>query len=166
MAIQSAPMVRILAEIEREHRALTSLMARLSPTQLTQGPPGGWSAIDTLNHVTAWQANALRIAESQAAPDAPELDPSLTPGRVLGIDVERFNADIQAQHGQISLDEALGWHNRVHMALLKALVSLPPKRVLGGPGPHGAQMWYARPAIIHTREHRQELEARLAQAGR
>lgn len=166
MVSESQPVVGILAAIEREHRALTSLMARLSLEELTARAGDGWSAIDTLNHITAWQENALRVAQGQAGPAAPEVDPSLGVGRILDLDVESFNAEILTQHRQRSLAEALDWHKRVHAALLKALAVLPPERLLGGPGPHGARQWLARPAIVHAREHRQELEARLARSAR
>jgi hypothetical protein len=161
MVIESEPVVRILAEIEEEHRALTTLIAVLPIDRLTERSDGQWSAIDLLNHITAWQANALTIARQQAAPDAPELDPALGAGRVLGLDAERFNAELLASHRDWTLDQALAWHNHVFAELKAALAALPPARLLGGPGPHGARLWYARPALLHAREHREEFQRRL-----
>lgn len=161
MVIESEPVVRILSEIEEEHHALTALIAMLPVNQLTERPGGHWSAIDLLTHITAWQANALTIARQQAAPDAPELDPALGPGRVLGLDTAQFNAELLASHRDWTLDQALAWHNHIFAELMAALAALPPERLLGGPGPHGARMWYARPALLHAREHREEFQRRI-----
>lgn len=159
---ESDPIIRILAEIEAEHRALTALMARLTPAQIDARPAGGWSAVETLIHITAWQANALRVARDQAAPDAPPLDPEVGPGRILGLTTDDVNDDLLTTHRHWTLDQALAWHNRVNDELRRALVVLPPRRLLGGSGPHGACRWYGQPAITHSRAHRLELEKRLA----
>jgi hypothetical protein len=161
MVLASQPLVRILQEIEAEQRALTTLLVRLTPDQLTDWS-GGWSPVDTLNHITAWKENALRVARSQAAPDAPALDPEARVGQILGLDTDRFNDESTRRHQAKSLAEALDWSNDVHRALLDALVRLPVDRVLGGSGPYGARLWYARPGIGHVREHREALAARLA----
>lgn len=161
MVIQSEPMVRILAEIETEHHELTGLIARLPMDRISRRVGGHWSAVDLVAHITAWQANALRVAELQAAPDAPEVDPALSPGRILGLDTNRFNDDLLVTHRDWSLDQALAWHNEISRKLRLALAALPPSRLLGGSGPFGSRMWYGRPAIIHSREHRQEFERGL-----
>ena len=62
MVAESDPLVRLFSDIEEEHRALTSLLARLSIDRLTERPGGQWSAIDLLVHITAWQENALKVA--------------------------------------------------------------------------------------------------------
>jgi hypothetical protein len=156
----SEPIVRILADIDAEHRALTSLMARLSVAQITARPGGEWSAIDMLNHITAWQANALQVAHLQAAADAPEIEPDQGTSRLLGLDTDQFNADLLTSHRDWTLAQALAWHNRVHADLLAALAALPPERLLGGSGPHGTRRWVALPAILHPRAHRLEFERR------
>jgi hypothetical protein len=161
MVLASQPLVRILHEIEAEHRALLTLLVRLSPDQLTDWS-GGWSPVDTLNHITAWKENALRVALAQAEPDAPALDPEARVGQILGLETDRFNDEITRQHHQKSLAEAIEWANGAHRALLDALVRLPVERTLGGAGQYGARLWYARPGIGHVREHREALVARLA----
>jgi hypothetical protein len=162
MGVVSNPIIRILAEIKEEHQALTTLMASLTPTQITKDLPGLGTAVDVLNHITAWQANALRIAKMQAAPDAPEFEPDQSSSQILGLDVDQFNAELRASHQDWTLDQALAWHNQVHTDLLTTLATLPPARLLGGSGPYGARRWYVRPAITHSREHRLELERLLA----
>ena len=159
--LASEPLVRIFAEIEEEHHRLTALASRLSAAQIGGRPGGAWSAIDTIIHITAWQEHARRVAVAQAAPDAPEIDPEVSAGRVLGIDGHAFNAGLLDSHRDWTLDQALAWHNQVHSALRAALGRLPSARLLGGPGPHGARTWYGRPAIVHAREHRLDLERRL-----
>jgi hypothetical protein len=160
MALLSMPVTRVLSEIKAEHKALTSLAARLSIAQITERPGGQWSAVDLINHITAWQANALKVAQLAATPDAPPIEPDLSAGRILGIDADRFNADLLVRHQDGALDEALAWHYQVHTELLTALLAVPPDRLFGGPGPHGASRWYAVPAITHSRAHRLDFERR------
>ena len=161
MVAESDPLVRLFSDIEEEHRALTSLLARLSIDQLTERPGGGWSAIDLLVHITAWQENALKVARQQATPGAPELDPAGGAGRALGLDTDAFNAALLDSHRDWTLDRALAWHNQVFAALRAALATLPPARLLGGPGPYGARIWFSRPALLHSRDHRLEFERRV-----
>lgn len=151
----------ILAEIEAEHRAWAELLALVTADKVSMKLYGEWSATDTLIHVTAWQENALRIARLQAAPDAPALDPNQGSGGVLGINVERFNQELLGSHRLWTVDEALTWSNEVIADLRAALAALPAERLLGGRGPHGAQLWYGRAAIVHSQEHRHALERRL-----
>lgn len=160
MGSESEPITRLLADIEEEHHALTALMARLPLAWLTQRRDGQWSAIDLLVHITAWQANALLVAQRLAAPDAPALAGDPTPGQVLGLDANRFNADLLVSHRDWTIDRALAWHNQVFADLMRALATLPADRLLGGSGPHGAQRWYACPALVHSREHRLDFEQR------
>lgn len=152
----------ILAEIEAEHRAWAELLALVTADTVSMKLYGEWSAIDTLIHVTVWQENALRIARLQAAPDAPALDPSQGSAGVLGIDVERFNQELLGSHRLWTVEQALTWSNEVAAELRAALATLPAERLLGGRGPHGAQLWYGRAAIVHSREHRHGLERRLS----
>jgi hypothetical protein len=161
MVIRSDPTVRIFAEIDEEHSAITSLVASLPLDMISSRKGGHWSAIDLLTHLTVWQAKALEIARQQAQPDAAPLDPAIGPGRVLGLDTDAHNAETLAERRAWTLDQALAWYNQVYADLRLALAEVPASRLLGGPGPHGAQMWYARPALLHSRGHRQEFEQRI-----
>lgn len=161
MVFESEPIVRVLSEIDEEHKAVTSLLAFLSLDQLTERRGDQWSAVDLLIHLTYWQENALKVARQQAAPDAPEVDPTLGAGRLLGIETDAANAEVLDRHRDWTLDQALGWYNRVYADLRAALAVLPSSRLIGGTGPRGARMWYARPALLHSREHRREFEQRL-----
>lgn len=157
--------IRILAAIEGEHRALTALMASLGLSHFNRARSGQWSPIDALNHITFWQERALEIARAQSAPEAPEVDPAAGPGRILGLVTDQANADLLARQADWALDQALAWHNSVNEALRRSLAGLPPKRLLGGPGLYGARTWYIRPAVVHSQLHRQELEASLLSSG-
>jgi hypothetical protein len=159
--IESEPLVRVFSDIDEEHKAVTALIAMLTIDQLSRRPDGQWSAIDLLTHLTAWQAHALTVARQQAAPDAPDLDPALGAGRILGIDADADNAATLAANRDITLDQALARYNETYAALRAALVTLPPARLLGGPGPHGTRIWFVRPALLHSREHRQAFQQRL-----
>jgi hypothetical protein len=138
-----------------------SVMEGLDHAEAASRPTGAWSAIDTLIHVTSWQENALAIAREQSSPGARTLDPSRGAARTLGIDVDLFNAESLASHREWSHDEAVRWSREVTSALLKALAALPDQRLFGGRARHGARMWYWRPAVVHSREHRRELQRRL-----
>lgn len=158
---ESEPLVRIFAEIETEHRTLTSLIASLSVSHLTARPAGQWSGVDTLNHITVWQSHALTVARAQAQPDAPVLSPTIGVGAVLGLKSDEINAELLSRYGEWTVDRSLAWHNQVNTDLRRALAGLSPRRLVGGSGPHGAAIWYGRPSIIHSRVHRLELEQRL-----
>ena len=161
MLIASLPVKRIFGEIQNEHRAFTRLVTQLPVRQLDQSLPGIGRPVDVLVHVTAWQANALQVALAQAKPDAPEIDPEAGVGQLLGLDTDRFNADLRASRRGWLLDRALHWSNQVHVELVNALTAIPDGRLLGGSGPYGARRWYARPCITHPRAHREELQQLL-----
>lgn len=151
----------ILDEIVAEHRAWVRLVVGLDPERVTRRLEDGWSAVDYLVHVTAWRENALVVARRLADPDEPDPGPTRGAGRILGIDVDRFNAETLASHRGWDLDRALAWSEQVDSDLREALAALPADRLLGGPYRHGARRWYWRPGVVHPREHRGRLERLL-----
>jgi hypothetical protein len=159
--VDSERIEHILAEIESEHQVLTKLLSGLPACQVSSRAGDEWSAVDALVHITAWQNNALEIARLQAAPDAPDLNPRSSPAGILRLNVDQFNEKVFNAHRDWGLDQAMAWHNATHADLQSALAALPPERLLGGPGKHGARMWYWRPAVVHSREHRHRIEKRL-----
>ncbi len=162
MAAQSESIRSILAEIESEHQVLIQLLNGLSTDQASSRPNGEWSAIDVLIHITAWQEQALRIARLQATPDASALNPRSGPAGVLHVNVQQFNDEMFLSHHDWTFGQAMAWHNQINADLRLALETLPSERVQSGIGKYRACMWYWRPAVIHSREHRHALERRLA----
>src|SRR5574337_332560 len=108
MVVQSEPIVSILNEIESEHIALTKLLNGLSADQVSSHLDDDWSAIDVIVHITAWQDNALQIARSQAAPQAPALNPRSSPAGILRLNVQRFNDALFASHHDWTFDQEIG----------------------------------------------------------
>jgi hypothetical protein len=162
MVAQSEILKHILAEIESEHLTLIQLLSGLSVDQALSRPPSDeWSAVDVLIHITAWQDNALQIARLQAMPNAPVLNPRSSPAGILRINVQQFNKEVSLSHRDWTLEQAIAWHNQINNDLRSALANLPCGQVLSGIGKSGACMWYWRPAVIHSREHRHALERRL-----
>ena len=151
----------ILLAVQMEREAWLDLVQGLSAEQLGTRPGDGWSVIDMLFHVAAWQENALKVARLQAEPSAPELQPDQGVAGVLGIDVDGFNQEFMTALGDRSIDEAMAWSGEVNAQLTEALEALPPERLLGGTFDHGARRWYWRPAVVHPQEHRMELVSRF-----
>lgn len=152
---------KILEALDDEHARWLALVGELGEFEATRRGQTRWSPVDTLNHVTAWKENAAKVARLQAEPDAPQVDPSEGSARILGLDVDAFNAETLERLSDATLAHALGWADRVHAGLRAALEALPVDRVLVPGGPHGIAGWLLLPAIEHPPEHRLRLERQL-----
>jgi hypothetical protein len=167
---QSEQVEHTLTEIELEYEALIHPVEKLSPAQASSRPNDAWSVIDVVVHIAAWQNNALQIAQQQAAPDAPDLDPHRGPAGILRLDVQKFNDEVWNAHRDWTLEQAMAWYTQTNANLrflaalgtndVSALAAPPAERLLGGSGKYGACLWYWRPAVIHSREHRHSVEQR------
>jgi hypothetical protein len=151
----------ILDEIKVQHQAWTDFMMSLTLKQIVEPVDGPWSALDTFIHTISWIENAVRIANLQADPNAPDPGPIRGPAGYLHINVDYFNAEVIKAHRGMTREEALAWSRQVNSDLRTALEKLPVERVLGGAGQYGARMWYWMPAFIHTRGHRRRVEQRI-----
>jgi hypothetical protein len=136
-------------------------MGELGEFEATRRTRDRWSPVDTIVHVTSWMDNALRVARSQAAADAPRLDPSIGSAAILGIDVDAFDAEILEANVDRTLGDALARADEIHGELRRALEALPRDRVIVTNGPHGIVGWLLLPAIEHPPEHRLRLERQL-----
>jgi hypothetical protein len=152
---------KILDAMDDEHRLWIALVGDLGEFEATRRAGTRWSPVDTLNHVTAWNMNALRVATSQATADAPPLNPSVGSATILGLDVDDHNAEILARRRDWSLAQTLAWAEEVHRDLRMAVEVLPSDRVVAPDGPHGIVGWLLLPAIEHPPEHRLRLERQL-----
>ena len=155
----------IRTDIVNEHRAWLELMTRIDRRRASERPPKGWSAVDTLVHVTAWRENGARVARLQAEPGAPVPGPDQGSASILGIDVEAFNAQMLDESMRLTAGEAIAEAERVHAELLDALTALPVDRILvpGGRGRHGSARWLGLTCMSHPAEHRRVLEQALTQ---
>ncbi len=70
-------------------------MAGLPEEGALRRPGGGWSAVDSLIHITSWKENALRVRQ-QAEPEAPDPGPTKGAAGVLHISIDRFNEETLA----------------------------------------------------------------------
>jgi hypothetical protein len=151
----------LIDEINQEYQNWLDLISGLTPEQLTRRPEDGWSVIDTLIHVTAWQGNAIKIAKEQKDPGVPVPDPQFGPSRVLHIYFEDFNQEIFQAHKDWSLKQALDWFEKTDVDLRSALLELPEERLFPDPNKRQPFNWFWRPAIVHSREHRMDIEERF-----
>jgi len=154
----------LINEINQEYQNWLGLVNGLTPKQSSSRPEGGWSVIDTLVHVTAWQENGVQIAQTQANPHAPYPDPQFGPSRVLNIPFESFNQKTFESHRDWTLKEALTWFEKINNDLRAALLALPKERLFPDPAKRIPYNWFWRPAIVHSREHRLDIEDRFKDA--
>ncbi len=155
----------LMDEVSQEYQNWLDLIHGLSAGQVSARPEDGWSTIDTLVHVTAWQKNGLSIAEAQKNPRAVYPDPQFGPSRVLNIPFEEFNRRTFEEHKDWTLQQALEWFEKVNFELRAALQALPIDRLFPEPDKRIPYNWFWRPAIVHSREHRLDIEGRFKEAG-
>jgi len=152
---------KILEAMDEEHARWLELVGELGEFEATRRSRERWSPVDTLEHVTSWKDNALKVARAQAAADAPPVNPSLGSAPILGIDVDAFNAETLESHAGRTLSQALEWAEEIHGELRRAIEAVPRDRLIMPDGPHGIVGWLLLPAIEHPPEHRLRLERQL-----
>lgn len=154
---------KILEAMDDEHARWNALVGELGEFEATRRSRNRWSAADTLNHVTAWNQNALRVAQMQAEADAPRPDPSLGSYPILGLgpDIDTYNAELMRTCEDWSLERSLAWADEIHAELRRALERVAADRLIVPDGPHGIVGWLLLPAIEHPPEHRLRLERQL-----
>jgi hypothetical protein len=151
----------VLKQVVAEHQAWLDFCSGQLPEDLTKQVSDQWSALGTLVHVTSWQENALKVARKMAAGEIGEFNPNSSPAGVLHIHVDQFNEDTLVNHADWTVDQVLAWSNQVVDELCRVIRELPAEQLFGGRGPLGACMWYAMPAIIHSRGHRRAAQRNL-----
>ena len=154
---------KILEAMDDEHARWLDLVGELGEFEATRRSRNRWSPVDTLNHVTIWNQNALEVARMQAVPDAPRPDPSLGSYPILGLgpDIDTYNAQVMESRAEWGLAESRAWADEIHGELRRALEALPSDRLIVPDGPHGIVGWLLLPAIEHPPEHRLRLERQL-----
>lgn len=149
----------LLRRIREERRALEKILARLThPQMLLPGVDGEWSVKDVLAHLSAWERRMLTWTASLLrghSPDAPEPQ-----------DVERINAEIQAEVRDKSLAEVLEEFResyRAVLALVEGLTEAQLQTEYRDAWPRGP-LWLGVAANTsdHYQQHRQDIEQWLA----
>lgn len=111
----------LLLEIDRAWRALRAALDRLPPAALT-GPhdPAGWTVLDHLVHLAAWEASALCVLQGRPRHIGLGVEESLY--RRAGFD--EVNREIHRRTQGLSAAQALAWLDSAHAAFVAALAPL------------------------------------------
>jgi hypothetical protein len=159
----------MLAIHEGEFEAWGRLLARLSPTQLTDPSlPAGQSVKDTLAHLGAWQGRTIARLEAALHDHEPRFPPwpMEVSDEETSDEVDRANAWILETNRKLSWEAVYqGWRT-AFLRLLELLRSIPAADLRPG----GKLSWMAEYELLdgytdvydcHHSEHRSQLEAWL-----
>jgi hypothetical protein len=115
-------MAELLSDIEAEWKALTGVVKRLTPQQMTTPDAGGWSPKDNLAHLAAWM-RALMDYHMGGRPIEEVLDLPRNTGNEW--DDDSVNAVLFVQNQARTSEDVLKELNRVYMELTARLRSGP-----------------------------------------
>ena len=106
-----------LARIEESWAELSGTVARLGPEGLGRTGADGWSVLDHLAHIAAWERSALAILEGKD-----RLAAMGVPG--AGSDLDTINRAVWARHHDRPAAEVLVDCREAHDAIVAALSNL------------------------------------------
>ncbi len=151
--------------LEREWHALDTQLRSLDEAQLDRpvfGEGPGWRVRDMITHMAWWQELAARVAEKMAteggAPDERGSRP------FLGIETpfDELNAQTYETWRDRPLAERFERWLTAHSRMMDAFRALQPDQFLQAEGgTEGLKRYFAMPALIHLRMHRENIEAAL-----
>ena len=151
--------------IEREWHALDKWLRSLDDRQLDQpvfGEGPGWKVRDMITHMAWWQELASRVAEKIAAEGGAPDDRGSRP--FLGIETplnELNETTYQTWRDRPMADRWDRWL-RAHSRMMDAFRALTPDQLLQAEGgTEGIKRYFAMPALIHLRNHRENIAAAL-----
>ena len=156
--------------LEREWHALDTWLRSLDDRQLdrpmfTEGP--GWRVRDMPTHMAWWQELAGRVAEKIAreggAPDERGSRP------FLGIEtpLDELNATTYTTWRDRPMAERWDRWLAAHSRMMDAFRALAPDQLLQAEGGmEGLRRYFAVPALIHLRMHRENIEAAVKETQR
>ena len=105
----------LLAAIQKEREALETVLAGLSPGQMTAaGVMGEWSVKDLLGHMAMWEARLVMLLYTLER----GVEPKLPRGQAQ---VAKINAESFAEQRERPLERVLSDFHAVHAQLLKRL---------------------------------------------
>lgn len=111
----------LLSVIDRAWRALRSTLDRLPAAALT-GPhdPAGWTALDHVIHMAAWEASALCLLQGRPR----HLGLGVEEDLYVGASFDDVNREIHRRTQDLSPSQALAWLDNAHAAFVAALEPL------------------------------------------
>lgn len=155
----------VIGLLEREWHQLDTWLRSLSEAQLDRpvfGEGPGWRVRDMPTHLAWWQELAGRVAEKIAteggAPDERGSRP------FLGIDApfDELNATTYETWRERPMKDRWDRWLAAHGRMMDAFRAISPDQLLQGEGGmEGMKRYFAVPALIHLRNHRENIEAAL-----
>ena len=156
----------VVAELERERRALLGTIAGIDETMLDRkGVVGDWSIKNVLAHLAGWEEWIIRALPIMLA--GGELPEDL---RAAARDENRYNREQVAEREELTPGEQLMELERIRATLIEYIRTLD-EATLNRPQPwprwKGTLAEYFFTAVRdHDAEHREMLEAAVAQLPR
>lgn len=158
---------QLLSWIATEHDLLEGVLARLNAEQMEEPAlAGGWSAKDTLAHITAWEGRLLKALRAKAEGDVTQI-------QQLSLESESeptddVNERWYMESKETPLPDVRRDFNRSYEEVLRELEAVPEAGLLE---PGRAEWFNAEPlrklvadnTFEHYREHREALERWLAE---
>lgn len=151
--------------LDREWRALDLWLRSLDGRQLDRpvfGERPGWRVRDMITHMAWWQELAGRVAQKIAreggAPDERGSRP------FLGIEtpLDELNATTFETWDERPMAARWDRWDTAHVGMIGAFRSLTPDQLLQAEGGmEGLKRYFAVPALVHLRIHREHIEAAL-----
>ncbi len=154
---------KVIGVLEREWHALDTLMRTLTDAQLdrpifSEGP--GWRVRDMPPHMAWWQELAARVAEKITAEGGAPDDRGSRP--FLGIETpfDELNATTFAEWRERPMAERFDRWLAAHSRMIDAFRALSPDQLLQAEGGmDGMKRYFAMPALVHLRMHRENIES-------
>lgn len=117
---------QILAESQKEHKALDEFVSSLSAEQMEQsGMMGAWSAKDFLAHLYEWEQMVLAwLAAGQRGEN-----PSVPAEGYKWNQLPALNEEIRQKHMPRTPDNILEMYQDSHKQVMKTIESLPEKEL-------------------------------------
>jgi hypothetical protein len=151
--------------LEREWHALDTWLRSLDDAQLDRpvfGEGPGWRVRDMPTHMAWWQELAARVAEKITAEGGAPDERGSRP--FLGIDAPPDELNGQTFEAWRERPMAERWDRwlAAHGRMMDAFRALSPEQLLQGEGGmEGLKRYFAVPALIHLRMHRENIEAAM-----
>ena len=154
---------KAIALLDREWQDLDSLLRRLNDAQLdkpifSEGP--GWRVRDMPTHMAWWQELAARVAEKIKTEGGAPDDRGSRP--FLGIDtpLDELNNATFAEWRDRPMSARFDRWFAAHRRMIAAFRALAPDQLLQAyGGVDGLKRYFAVPALVHLRMHRENIES-------
>ncbi|HET6845900.1 MAG TPA: ClbS/DfsB family four-helix bundle protein [Anaerolineales bacterium] len=153
----------LLADIEREWKALWRVVDRLTPQQMVAPDSGGWSPKDNLAHLTEW----MNVLMGYHLDNKPSHEVMRLPQEVTkDWDMEVINPVLYARNRDRSPEDVVEESQRVYAALMQKLRSMPFEELMrprhaDDPEQRPVLLWVLGDTTEHFAEHRETIEKTL-----